>query len=439
MIKQWWHELSNLGIYKDIPFVEKVRIRISNQITALTSLLGFIYFLIDFLFIVKGEGNRQPAIYLFHFVITFYWIPILILNYHGFHRLSRILIIFLATALITMVGLSIGQPFQVEFCFFIIAAYVFVLINDWRTIIVIFLIEVIAYLWVVYAILENNPSIQFSFLGIVVRVLIAFSILFFIVYFLQQETDSYQEENEIKNSEISDDRDRMEKLNFTKDKIFSIISHDLRSPIASLQGLLFLVQNDQLSVEEFKKATAGLEKKVHQLSNTLDELLTWSKAQLHGINPHPETISLKPLIHEITAVNKLSARNKKIIITTNMPAEMVVYCDPNMLKSVINNLTTNAIKFTQPGGAISIFCRKENGQVLINVEDTGVGILEENIEKILNPSVHFSTIGTNNEKGTGLGLVMCKEFIAKNNGTFTIKSEQYKGSLFTIALPISAP
>lgn len=439
MVTRWWQELSDLGIAKEIPFAEKVRIRLSNQITMVTSMLGFIYFLIDFIFIPNLQDVPMLWVNIFHGSISLYWIPVLILNFKGYHQLARILIIVLATALIGMVGLTVGQPFQVEFYFFIIAAYVFVLINDWKSIIIIFFIQVLGYLLVVNNILEHNPALSLSFVGISIRVVIAFVVLFFIVFFLQKETERYQEEIEVKSSELSEDRDRMEKLNFTKDKIFSIISHDLRSPIASLQGLLVLIQNDHLSKEDFNKATSGLEKKVQQLSNSLDELLTWSKAQLHGINPKPETIALKPLIQEVTAISKLAARNKKIIITTNMPGEWDVYCDPNMLKSVITNLTTNAIKFTQEGGAVSIFCKKDKGRVFINIEDTGIGIPPENIEKILNPTVHFSTNGTNNEKGTGLGLVMCSEFVAKNNGKLTIKSKPQKGSLFTISLPVSAP
>jgi signal transduction histidine kinase len=230
----------------------------------------------------------------------------------------------------------------------------------------------------------------------------------------------------------------MAKLNFTKDKIFSIISHDLRSPIASLQAVLGLLQSKQINVEEFKQATTGLQKQVQQLSNSLDELLTWSRAQLHGIKPAPANIKLKSLVYEVVSVTRISARTKGIIVTTKVLPETEVFCDPNMLKSVITNLLSNAIKFTPVGGAVSLSAGLEGDLVRITVDDTGIGIPAENMEKILNPSVHFSTRGTSNEKGTGLGLAMCREFIGKNNGTFSIQSEDGKGSKFMVMLPARA-
>jgi signal transduction histidine kinase len=341
------------------------------------------------------------------------------------------------TVVVTLNSLKYAEPFRTELYLFSGAAFVFVVFKDWRVILPVFLFEAGCYLVAVINIMNHHPEVTQFNVGLIARVIISFTILYIILYFLRRETNRYQEMIEESNSQISAERNEMEKLNFTKDKIFSIISHDLRSPIGSLKAVLSLLKDEHIGIDEFKKATAGLEKQVHQLSASLDELLTWSKAQLHGINPNPEEFRLKPIIGEVITVNKIAARNKTIIITTNIPSDITVYCDSNMLKSVITNLTTNAIKFTPVGGAISIEGKKENNHVIICVEDTGVGIPQENMEKIMSASTHFSTRGTNNEKGTGIGLAMCNEFVLKNNGTFKIKSEDGKGSRFIISLPAS--
>ncbi len=435
-----WARYSNTGVYNELPSSLKSRVRISNQISIVTSFLALFFFVYDFFFL-KEEFSMVHGVwfYVLHMGAIFFFIVVLYLNKSGWYITAHFLMILVASSFTTINSIAVAQPFRTELFFFAIAAFVFVIFNDLRVILLFFLVQTIAYVVSAKNIMDHHEGIADANGEWIIHILISFTVLFFIMFFMRRETNRYQEVIEIKNNQLSSDRNEMEKLNFTKDKIFSIISHDLRSPIASLQAVLTLLQNDHIGVDEFKKATSGLEKQVQQLSSSLDELLTWSRAQLHGINPEPMMVKLKPLISEIISVNKIAARNKKIIITSSVPADMEAYCDLNMIKSVITNLTTNAIKFTPVGGAVSIFTKRDNNQACIYVEDTGVGIPAENMDKILSTTVHFTTRGTNNEKGTGLGLVMCNEFVSKNNGLFQIKSEDGKGSLFSIKLPISTP
>lgn len=432
-----WEKYSNTGVYNDLPFDLRSSVRISNQIAIVTSCLALFFFVYDFFFLADGYiASHRIWFYVLHIGAVFFFIIVLFLNRSGWYLTAHFLMILVASSFTTINSIALAQPFQTELFFFAIAAFVFVIFNDLKVILLFFLVQTVAYIWSARNIMQHHPGIANSNGEWTVHILISFTVLFFIMFFMRRETNRYREVIEIKNNQLSFDRNEMEKLNFTKDKIFSIISHDLRSPIGSLQALLLLLQNDHMGIDEFKKATSGLEKQVQQLSSSLDELLTWSRAQLHGINPAPTNIKLKPLISEIVSVHKIVARNKKIIITTSVPADIEVYCDLNMLKSIITNLATNAIKFTPVGGAISIFAKRDSNQICIYVEDTGVGIPAENMEKILSTTIHFTTRGTNNEKGTGLGLVMCSEFISKNNGSLHIKSEDGKGSLFEIKFPI---
>ncbi len=435
-MRDLWNKISDIGTHQNLPFSENSRIRISNQMSVITSLLSVLYYLFGLFFIEDQKTPAQLFTYnLLSFGFAVHCFPVLYLNYKGYVTAARALSILFYFVILTLNSMTLVQPFRSEIYFFGCAAFVFIIFREMKVIVPFYLLQMVGYILAAYSIIEHNPQVTSINSGLFIRIFIGFSVLFFVLYFLRNETTSYQSEIEIKNLELSAERDEIQKINFTKDKIFSIISHDLRSPIGSLKSVLELLHKGHLSEEEFKRSTAGLAKQVEQLKNSLDELLTWSRAQLHGITPEPEVIQLKQLVSEVVSVNRLAARNKTLIVTTNISSEATVYCDPNMLRSILTNLITNAIKFTPVGGAISIVSNKRGEFYEICIEDTGLGIPKENLKKILDPLIHFTTRGTNNEKGTGLGLVMCREFVEKNKGKLEVESEDGKGSLFKIILP----
>ncbi len=439
MLSLWQKYILLVGVHNNLPADEKSRIKIVNRIAFFISLLTLVYVVVN-----RFTDARNPLVQ--HFSSTdivnigamTLIFPMLTLNYFGFYKLARYLMLLFLFILFLSNALTIGKPYRTELYFLPLAAMAFVIIKDRWVLIFFFLLCLVGYALVAKQVLELNSSLDVVSPTLFIRLLIAFTMLFFIIYFLKLEANRYQDEIEVKNSQLMLEKEEMEKINFTKDKIFSIISHDLRSPIASLKSLLTLLNDDTIGKEDFKKATLGLEKQVHQLSSSLDELLTWSKAQLHGINPMPEEVKLREAVMQVVNVLKLSARDKGIIITTNLDPYLAVWCDPNMLHSVLTNLISNAIKFTPIGGAISIASTEEQAWVTFRVEDTGLGIKAENIARILNPTELFTTRGTNNEKGTGLGLAMCAEFIQKNKGELRIESEDGKGSRFIVKLPTAS-
>jgi signal transduction histidine kinase len=430
-----WLMLSNVGVTTDMPRSLRSRIRISNQTTFIASAISITYFIYELAFLPSRQGDKLLYFYLLHLAVGFIWIPVFLMNKQGWHFISRIFLVLVISSVVLLNSLAILQPFRSEFYYFVLAAIAFVVFEDLRIIIPVFFLQAIAFLWVATSVLHRYPDISGANSGLIIRVFFFFATLFFILYFMRREAIVYQEEIKVKNFELAAERDELEKQNFTKDKIFSIISHDLRSPVASLHALLGLLSNKHVTEEEFKNATHGLEGQVEQLRFSLDELLMWSKSQLKGITPQPQLLQLRPVIKDVLAANVHIAKRKKLTLTTNVSDDLMAYCDFNMISSVISNLVTNAVKFTKEGGSVTVTGERDKDYSWISVEDTGVGISSEDLEKILNPHNHFTTRGTNNEKGTGLGLVMCNEFIEKNNGKLTIQSQVGNGSRFTVQLP----
>ena|GEM_PF-6342791 len=432
-------KIFNTGVTTEMAHPEKSAIRITNFGSFLVSLTSLFYFVYDLLLLPARETESQKfwffALHLGSILIFFI---VLFLNKKGLAFYAKILLIVSLTGINSMNSLALAQPFRTEMYLYVLAAATFVIFHNLKIIIPLFLLQGVAYLITAMQVIAAHPSIAATQSGLPIRIGLVFITLFFILFFLKRETLRYQEEIELKNYQLSIDRTNSEKLSFTKDKIFSILSHDLRSPIASLKAALSLLQKKQVSEGEFLKITTGLEKQVEQLGYSLDELLTWSKSQLKGINPMPEFILLQPVIEEIVAVHEASARSKKIILSSSVPSGLFVYCDPNMFKSVLTNLLTNALKFTKPGGLVTLTAEQLKETTVIRLKDTGVGIPSKNIIRILDPLDHFTTRGTNNEKGTGIGLVMCQEFIEKNNGKLTIESEPNKGTVIVIELPKKA-
>ena len=232
-------------------------------------------------------------------------------------------------------------------------------------------------------------------------------------------------------------REELRKTNAEKDKFFSIIAHDLRSPINSLLSFIQLMEDEieQLSEDDIVELTCDLKKNVENTYRLLENLLEWSRSQTGRIVFKPESIMLNDVLESTITLVKESAINKKISIESEIVPELKVNVDKNMISTVFRNLLTNAIKFTPREGRVNVKAEKRNGSVTVSVSDTGVGMSEDKMQKLFRIDTKITSIGTNNEKGSGLGLILCKEFVERHNGRIEIESEQGKGSTFSIMLP----
>jgi signal transduction histidine kinase len=239
--------------------------------------------------------------------------------------------------------------------------------------------------------------------------------------------------------ELRKSEQKLKELNATKDKFFSIIAHDLKNPIGAFKNVLELLYENfnEFTKEEILDFIEPLKESSIQLFSLLENLLFWSRAQTGTIQLNPIEFNISDLIKQNIQLTRLQADNKQISLIQNTPERLLVYADINSITTVLRNLITNAIKFTHPGGKIVISAKSTNGYAEICVEDNGIGMSKETIEKLFRIDVHHISLGTFNEKGTGLGLIVCKEFVEANGGKIWVESEEGKGSKFYFTIPLS--
>lgn len=237
--------------------------------------------------------------------------------------------------------------------------------------------------------------------------------------------------------ELQRTRKNLEKSNLTKDKFFSILGHDLKNPIGAIRGLADeLVQNiDEFDTDEIKDFSERILKNSDKVCQLLQDILEWSRLQGNKIEYKPSVLNLGEVINTSINLLSLNAKKKNINIEMLVKEDMEVYADYNMLNTVIRNLISNAIKFTYENGEIIITANMKEDLIVISVKDSGVGIEKENIGKLFNIGSNFSTKGTQKEEGTGLGLMLCKEFVERNGGSIFVESEYGKGSCFSFTVP----
>ncbi len=229
----------------------------------------------------------------------------------------------------------------------------------------------------------------------------------------------------------------LKELNATKDKFFSIIAHDLKNPLGNFREVTKILEEtyDKLDNDDRKMFLGMLNDSANNIYSLLENLLEWSRSQRGVIQFSPSDINLKFIVDNTIQVLGLSAENKNISFQTDLNVHEV-FADANLLTTIIRNLCSNAIKFTPIGGKITISSNYSESNVIISVADNGVGMSKETIDKLFRIDETISKLGTSNEKGTGLGLILCKEFVEIHNGTIWVESEIGKGSIFSIKIPI---
>jgi PAS domain S-box-containing protein len=238
--------------------------------------------------------------------------------------------------------------------------------------------------------------------------------------------------------ELLENRARLMEANNTKDRFFSIIGHDLKSPFNSIMGFSEILLN-KIQKKEYNDLE-NYAKIIHHSSeramNLLTNLLEWSRTQTGSIKYNPENFEFVSAVYDVVDLLNDSAIQKSINISTKLPQQINIVADKAMMKTILRNLLTNAIKFTNPGGQITISIENKAKELIVSVTDNGVGIKKEDLNKLFRIDYSHSTVGTNKETGTGLGLLLCKEFIEMHNGTIWAESNKTNGSIFNFTLPL---
>lgn len=241
-------------------------------------------------------------------------------------------------------------------------------------------------------------------------------------------------ERKTANEILNEKRDELEELNNAKNQLLAIVAHDLRSPLSSLQGILYLISRGDLSLKEVKELSQKLEPTIQKNVDTMNDLLSWAKNQVSGIQVHIEEKAVYPIVAEVVDKESFLLESKKIEVKNLIPQSVTSMIDVETFKIVIRNLINNSIKFTQTGGEIIFDHKEEDKYDIYSISDNGIGIPDE-----LKPEIFTLTSnarkGTEQEKGSGFGLNMCKDLVQKMNGEIYFESEEGSGTTFYIKLP----
>ncbi|MGE5402743.1 MAG: ATP-binding protein, partial [Ignavibacteriales bacterium] len=237
--------------------------------------------------------------------------------------------------------------------------------------------------------------------------------------------------------EVKKANDKLEELNATKDKLFSILAHDLRGPFSGFIGVTeeLMRSLDALTKEEIATYAAVLHNTAKKTLELLTNLLEWSRLQAGKVDFRHGEYYLFLEVENIRNLLSSMAKNKSIDIINEVTEDMIVYADLHVLSTVLRNLISNSIKFTPQGGKIFVRSELANGSIKITVADTGIGMTEETMEKVFRVDSGYTTLGTNGEEGSGLGLVLCKDLVEKSGGTILVASIPGKGTNFIFTLP----
>lgn len=224
-----------------------------------------------------------------------------------------------------------------------------------------------------------------------------------------------------------------------RDKLYSVIAHDLRSPMGSIKMVLnMLILNlpsEKIGAEMYELLTM-VNQTTEDVFSLLDNLLKWTKSQIGKLNVVYQDVDLVEVTDGVIEIFSMVASLKKIRIREMKPEKMMVNADIDMLKTVVRNLLSNAIKFSKENSEVLVKMEEVDGMAVVSVQDYGCGISEEGQKKLLHTDTHFSTFGTNNEEGSGLGLLLCKDFVVKNGGKLWFTSKEGEGSIFSFSIPV---
>jgi two-component system, sensor histidine kinase and response regulator len=449
------NKICSSGVTTSMPEGDKRRLRLLNQI----NILHFITCLfIPFLALLQAHGITFLSLLL---ILTPVFVSALVLFLNSFRRYNAALLSYFIlypffTCLIYLDGMNLGM--ELYFIMYGILAVFFLKEISHMVLSVSF--SMVSY-FMLAVVLNNytfnlktaNPGFYFF------NQLVAIILIFYGLYLIMKENAGFQSyimekndelervnlEIEHKNEIISEKALQLEEqtiqltaLNAFKTKLFSIISHDLRAPVYALKDLFNNAADQHITAEEIKELIPDAANDLSYTAGLMENLLQWAKSQMQANDIKPQTLDVSHMISETMKLYRLQAEAKKVYIESKIPNPVYIYADKDMVNLVLRNLVSNAIKFTPSNGQVCVEAHETHDSfVEVCVKDNGKGMTREVLQKI-NENNFYTTKGTANESGTGLGLMLCKEFLAKNGGRMHVESKPGKGSVFSFTLPISA-
>jgi two-component system, sensor histidine kinase and response regulator len=290
--------------------------------------------------------------------------------------------------------------------------------------------------------LERQKSVNLV-VGIVLLATVTLAILIYVALRRRNKDNAIlarqREEIMERNREISAQKDYLTKVDQAKNKLFSLVAHDLRTPVSNLHQALLLFNSDVLSKEDLDELSVELLDNVSSTSRMMDNVLHWAKGQLTGFKLKKTNLNLYEILQYNARYHRQQAEKKQVRLENRCTADLEVFADASSIDTVVRNLVSNAIKFCRPGDIIVLDATLTDGFVEVHIADSGLGMDEAMVRRLFNDSEHFTTPGTANEKGTGLGLLLCQEFVSANGGLIRVESEPGRGSTFYFTIPAAEP
>ncbi len=438
-------EIKSLGFTRTMDELERGKLSVFNQLNFFQFIMGIVVPMICFF------GNYKFPIGAFFIASLPAWVSLVVLYLNFYYRFEAGMITYfilypLVTSVVYMSGMNLG----VELYFIlngILAVFFLPLISQ-----MLFSIglSMVSYFMLVVVNKEYHYQLHTAnFPLFLFNQLTAILLIFYALFLIKKENNIYQfgilatnralqeinEKIEKQKEEIEQKALELSELNSLKNKLFSVISHDMKTPMYALRNLFRSMQQQNMSAAEIKAIIPDVVSDLNYTTGLMENLLHWVKSQMNVAGVLPVSLDMKDIMEEAMHVQQLQALTKKILISLEMEDGCHVLADRDMITLVLRNLLSNAVKITAEKGKVVIRLKKEINSCRIYINDNGIGMDAETIARI-DENNYFSTYGTAKESGTGLGLMLTKDFLTKNGSQLKIESEPGRGSVFSFSLPL---
>lgn len=424
----FFNKILSLGVTEQLEDYERRKLKVFN--------------LLNFFQLIFGIAIPITASMSSHKISTLGWVAacmpalvsvlVLFLNSKRSYEVSTLSYFILYPVITSIVYLS-GMNLGIELFFILYGILAVFFIQDIGHMIFTVTLSMISYF--ILTVVWRNYQFQLEVNGMLYLFnhLIAIVFIFFGLFLVKKENSNYQQ-TLAHNAELLDiQAAELRDLNNLKNKLFSVIAHDLKSPMYALRNIFHNIEKYDMPAEDIKAMVPEVMKDLNYTTTLMENMLQWAKCQMQTLDVSLATVNVRRFSNDVFSQMKSQAESKKIRLINTVKSDILVNGQQEMLQLVLRNLVSNAIKFTPEEGCVQIGVENRENEVEIFVKDSGIGLSESALSKISH-NEYFTTRGTSSEKGTGLGLMLCKEFLAKNNGALHITSEEGVGSRFSFTL-----
>lgn len=446
-----YHRVRSIGFTDKMDSYEKRRLGLFNIINC----IGFFTGIMIPLSAAFGKGYVPPITWAVAIAPCFISGVVLLSNYYRRHEFAMVWY-FIAYPVVTALLYAGNVDAGIELLFVLYGVFSVFFLQEIHYVFLTIGFTAACYIFAYVFHREYEFVLaKINFMYYVINQVVSLVLIFVGLFLIKKENTDYQKEMlyanwELKNTneeilsqrlelalraeKLEEQTAQLVELNSVKNRLFSVVSHDLKTPIYGLRNLFKAMHENNISGEDMKTYVPEILKDLNYTTGLMENLLQWAKSQMQGHQVDPQLVDVTELIDDVKKAVRVMADHKSIDIHINAEKPVYIYADREMINLVLRNLLSNAIKFTPEKGQVWVHAHANGENVAVDVRDSGKGISKENMKKLFS-NRYFTTRGTANESGTGLGLMLCKEFLHQNGGDILVESEEGKGSKFSFTLP----